>query len=481
MTIPVLLLIIYLATLGLIPVVITKKKRPVTSLAWILAIVLLPGLGAFLFLTFGTEKIENKGRKKFYSNAVLRKNLLDAEIHWRHSKITESASDYPIRLKNIIALSQKLSQFNAVRFNSVEMLTDVDTTYDRICQTLSGATNHINMEYYMFMPDSVGMRFQDLLIAKAREGVKVNFLYDALGSHKLGWDHRFLDRFWQAGIRPRAFLPLRTFTKPWNVNLRNHRKIVVVDNQIGYTGSLNIGSKFLNNQEDRGRQWRETHVELRGPAVSQLQWVFAEDWFFATGEKLPMDQYFVPVKSVGDDMVQVVASGPDETEAAIHKVFIAAISQAEKSVYLTTPYFIPDQPLNLALRLAALRGVDVRILLPNKSDHTFVLLAGRSYYDDLMKDQVKIYEYMPSFLHAKMLIVDGHFTIIGSANADIRSFQLDFEVNLQIYNESIAKKAEKVFLEDLENSRLLDPEKFAKRSAYNRFVENYWRLLSPLL
>jgi len=281
----------------------------------------------------------------------------------------------------------------------------------------------------------------------------------------------------EAGVRVEDFLPLRTFIRPWYVNLRNHRKLLIIDNRTAFTGSLNIGEDFLNT---RKRPWRETSVMLRGPALAQLQWLFCEDWYRATGEMLPFSQYSGAYAGAGDQVIQVVASGPDIREKAAQKSFFMAISTAKKSIYLTAPYFIPDEATNLALQLAALRGLDVKLLVPRKSDHPLVLLAGRSYYDDLLMCGVQIYEYSAGFLHAKMLIVDGQLAVIGSANADIRSFRYSFEVNVQVYGQDFAKKAEQAFHNDVEQgNRLTDA--YLKRSAGIRFVENLLRLSSPLL
>ncbi|NIR49327.1 cardiolipin synthase [candidate division KSB1 bacterium] len=473
--------LLYLISLLLIPVVITKKDKPVTSVAWLLTIVFLPVVGAVIFLIFGTDRITNRGRKKLTSNAILRIRLREIEEEWAPNKAQMARNEMPKELETIRKLCQQLSLFDVVGYNQVDILVDAEDTYLKIEEAIEAATEHINVEYYIFRPDKTGRRFRDLLANKAKQGVKINFLYDAIGSYKLGWDRTFLQGFWEAGIEPKEFLPLRTFFRPWNMNLRNHRKILVIDNQIGFTGSLNIGDDFLAKNQPKGVNWRETHLMIRGPAAAQLQWVFCEDWYFATDEELLSPQYFKPVDACGKEIVQVVASGPDESEEVIHKAVIMAVNQARNSVYITSPYFIPDQALSLSLEMAAMRGVDVRLLVPARSDHTLVSYAGRSYYDNLLRNYVRIYEYKRGYLHAKMMIVDGKFTVIGSANVDIRSFSYNFEVNVQIYGDSIANRAKKIFFRDLENSRELVAESYLNRPAYIRFSENFCRLFSPVL
>lgn len=473
--------ILYIISLLLIPVAITKKKKPVTAVAWILAMVFLPILGAILFLIFGTERIVNRGRKKLFSNEELRKHLRSLEAEWAPEDLNDAGEKLPHKLQDIEQLCRRFGLFGAVGKNSVHILVDAEETYKRMAQAIRSAEQSINLEYYIFEPDATGAQFRDLLVEKARQGIRVSLLYDAIGSLKLGWNKTFLDSLHDAGIAAQDFLPLRTFFKPWNINLRNHRKILVVDNKVGFTGSLNVGEQFLDGSQPQQKRWRETHLMVQGPAVTQLQWIFCEDWYFATREELVMSEYFTSHETRGEDVVQIVASGPDAREEAIHKSFMTAINQAEKSIFLTTPYFIPDQSLNLALQLAALRGVDVRILLPRNSDHQFVSLAGRSYYEDLLRNNVRVFEYERGALHAKMLVVDGHYTSIGSANTDVRSFSYNFEINVQIYGESLAKKAEKIFFADLKNSKEIALEEFVKRSAIVRFRENCCRLFSPLL
>lgn len=470
--------ILYFLTFLLLPVVITRKKRPTAALGWIMAIIFLPFLGAFLYLLFGTDRIKNKGKHKFISNVGLRKKHHDIEPNWSSNNLQGLKHDLPPEVADILRVSSKLSPFSAVEGNKLEILVDAEETYQKMEEAILGAQHHVNLDYYIFDPDKVGSRFRDLLVEKARQGVKVNFLYDAVGSMRLGWDSKFLDSFRAADIEPREFLPLRTFFKPWNINLRNHRKILIVDNRIGFTGGLNISEDFLNR---KGNRWRDTHMMIEGPAVTQLQWVFCEDWYFATGEDLFNPDYFPPVASSGDYIAQVVPGGPDQSEEAIQRIFFTAISEAKKSVYITTPYFIPDLTVYIALQTAALRGVDVRLLLPFKSDHPFVLLAARSYYEDLLKSGARIFEYIPGILHAKMLIVDDQFVVLGSANVDIRSFSYSFELNVQVYSNKFTEIAEKVFLEDLENSRELSQDEFCKRPSHTEFAENFCRLFSSLL
>lgn len=469
---------LYFLTYLLLPVVITQKRRPASALAWIMAILFLPFIGAFLYFLVGTERITDKGKQKLASNLKLRKKLADLKETWASKKLPEGSDRFSEGVRDIMRISSELSLFAPVSNNEVKILVDAEETYKEMAEAITGAQHHVCLECYIFYPDNIGARFRDLLVEKARQGVRVHFLYDAIGSYKLGWSRKFLEGFRKANIEPKDFLPIRTFFRPWNLNLRNHRKMLIVDNNIGFTGGLNLGEDFLNQD---GKRWRDTHIMIKGPAVIQLQWVFFEDWFYATGEDLLSQDYFLSGKSKENYMAQVVPSGPDETGDAIQKVFFTAITRARKSVHLTTPYFVPDQTVFTALQTAAMRGVDVKLLLPKNSDHRFVLLAGRSYYEDLLKCGVKIFEYMAGVIHAKMLVVDGEIVVIGSANVDMRSFSYSFEVNVNVYSSQVAETAEKVFLGDLERSMELSQDTFLKRPPYVRFGENFCRLFSSLL
>lgn len=470
-------LALYFLTFILLPVAITQKKRPSSAIAWIMAILFLPFIGAFLYMLVGTERITHKGKQKLASNLKLRTKLTDLKDSWASKNLPDVRSQFSEGVRDIMRISSELSLFAPVGNNEVKILVDAEETYKEMEEAIIGAEHHIGLEYYIFYPDRVGTRFRDLLAEKARQGVRVHFLYDAIGSRRLGWSWKFLEGFRKAKIEPRDFLPIRTFFKPWNINLRNHRKVLIVDNNIGFTGGINVGEDFLNQD---GKRWRDTHIMIKGPAVIQLQWVFFEDWYFATGEDL-FSNYFLPVEPEGNCMAQVVPSGPDESGDAIQKVFFTAITQAKKRVYLTTSYFVPDQTIITALQIAAMRGIEVKLLLPEKSDHRFVLLAGRSYYDDLLKSGVRIFEYIGGLIHAKMLLVDDEIVVIGSANVDIRSFSYSFEVNVNVYNREFANVAEQVFVEDLGNSRELIPDNFSKRPSYIHFAENFCRLFSSLL
>ncbi|HQV32002.1 MAG TPA: cardiolipin synthase [Calditrichia bacterium] len=473
--------LIYLASLGLIFVIILRKPQPSAALAWILSIVFLPIAGALLYLVFGSGRLMRTNRRKQRANQQVRLNLLSqgGEVKSQAEKILK---DLPAPLENIATLTSRLGSFNVLEGNQVRFLNSAEAAYDEMEKAITSAEHHIHLQSYIIQPDHIGRRFQELLIKKASQGVMVHLLYDAIGSYEMGKNKEFLAAFREAGIYPREFLPLRTFLRPWNLNLRNHRKILVVDNRIGFTGSLNIGGEFLTQTDSPDYdRWRETHLMMEGPAVTQLQWVFAEDWFFTTHIELSTEAFFQPAPPCGEDLVQVIASGPDDSRGAIHQSVLSAINEAQESVDLITPYFIPDETFLITLEMASRKGVDIRLIVPRKADHTFVSLATRSYYTRLLKSGVRVFEYQPGMLHTKLMTVDGHFSVIGSANLDIRSFGDNFEVNVQLYGARSAGEAQRIFEGDLENSREILLPSFMNRPMRKRVAENSCRLLSPLL
>ncbi len=472
-------LFLYLLTLVLIPVVLMRRHDAATAVAWLLTLVFLPVLGALLYLTFGIRPVDRSRRRRWLSNEQIRRSVRQYQARWSAARLDGMAEIHADQ-RAVMRLTTSLGLFPATVGNKVSFHIDAGETYGLMEEAIRQAAHHINLDYYIFRPDATGERFADLLIARARQGIRVNLLYDTLGSWSLHRDKEFLGRLKAAGVQVRAFLPPRLLMRPWHLNLRNHRKLMVVDGRIGFTGGLNIGQAFVSPPRRFG-VWRDAHLRIEGPAVLELQWVFAEDWHFATGEQLLGSDYFPEPQRCGEDVVQVLPSGPDEEIDSAHAAFFTAIATAAEEVFLCTPYFIPDASILMALQSAALRGVDVRLLVPRRSDHLIVTLAGRSYYEDLLRCGVKIYEFLPGVEHSKLVIVDRRLTIVGSANMDMRSFTYSFEISAQVYGEAFAERVRAVFMDDLSASRIVAPEEFSRRSLFVRLAENSCRMLSPLL
>lgn len=464
----------YLFTLSLIRwVILTKQRQPTSTVAWILAIVLLPLLGGVLFLFFGINRVE---RRKAHKAAASRRIAGSRPSVHEHTRGIEARLNEEQRF--LMTLANRSCDTVATQGNHVELLIDTNIAYRRIEQAFEAATKTINLEYYIWKADRAGLRMRDLLIERAKAGIEIRFLYDGLGSWKL--NGKFLNPMRDAGIQIKTFIPGRNLRERWSINLRSHRKIIVLDGQIGFTGGMNIGDEYLGRDKRLGF-WRDTHLLLRGPTVWQLEQVFAEDWYYASGEELSGPKWFPPPDKTGDVIAQIISCGPTDDVRSFHSLMFTAINEAREKVTLATSYFVPTDPLLMALQTASLRGVDVRVLVAGRSAHPWTVWAGRSYYDDLLRAGVTIHEYRRGILHSKTLTVDGCWSLVGTPNFDARSLLLNFEVGVAIYNERIAQELEQHYYDDLEHSRLMRYDLWQRRPLRSIFVENTARLFSPVL
>jgi cardiolipin synthase len=344
-------------------------------------------------------------------------------------------------------------------------------------EAIERAEKHIHFEFYTIRHDAIGNRFQEALIRKAMQGVKVRVIYDGIGSYSLS--NAYINKFKQAGIEIYPFLrPLIAFFDK-RINYRNHRKIIVIDGLVGFVGGINIGDEYLGGDPKLGF-WRDTHLKLHGDSVYYLQTTFMTDWLFVSGERLTDNSMFPEHHESKTSLVQVISSGPDAYWDAIQEMFFAGIVAAKKRVYMTTPYFIPDASITMALKTAVLSGVDVRIILPYKADSRIVQYASRSYLLELMQAGVQFYLYRKGFMHAKVMIVDHMMATVGTANVDMRSFFSNFELNAVMFNRDVIDRLEADFWADLKDSDELKLTEFEQRSRLEKGKEVIARLLSPL-
>ena len=440
------------------------------TLAWILAIIAFPGVGAVAYLLAASPSIRVTTSRKQQATHTLRRQAC--------AQVPEELSDDCA----VLRLSAQLTGLAPSLGNRVALLAESDLAFKQIESALAGAQHRIYAEYYLIRRDNTGHRFLDLLASRARAGVEVRLLYDAVGS--LGVDSDRLASIRQAGGRAEAFLPVNPFGRRWSVHLRNHRKLIAIDGRIGFTGGMNVGDEYSGRARRRGGlHFRDSHLALTGPSVLDLEQVFMEDWAFATDEKLAPSA--VPPSGetdrAGRCVVSVVPSGPDQERNASEMVYFAGVASARARVYLTSPYFIPGEPMLYALTGAALRGVDVRLLVPARPDVALVGAAARSYHRQLIRAGVRIFEYLPSMLHAKTLVADGVWGMVGSANLDLRSFRLNFELGAVVHDAGFAEELEQRFVADLEQSREVTPERLASRSRLRRLGDGVAWLFSPLL
>ena len=465
-----------------VPSCINSRRPAVSTIAWILALVLLPYLGIALYLALGHTRMTRRVRKRRRARSEVASGLVGIRDRVSRHRVMDATE-----VRSLNPLTQSLlMQANAMRAhpltlgNRSKILVDGDGKFPALLAAIASAKDHIHLEYYIFQRDETGERVRDALVVKAKEGVEVRILVDAVGS--LSVIAGFFGELEAAGGRVVRFMPARFTGRRLDLNFRNHRKIAVIDGKIGFTGGMNIGNDYSGfGAKSAGGGWHDIHFEVEGAAVHSLQETFSEDWFFAAKEDLANRRYFPEPRLPGDDLVQVVTSGPDTEWPALHHLFFAAIAQAKKRVWIVTPYFVPTESLLSAMTTAAHRGVDVRIVLPQKIDHMLVYLAARSYYEELLKAGVRIFEYNPRMLHAKVMAVDGLFGTIGSCNMDVRSFYLNFEINVLIYSTRLARELEGIIRSDLRESEEVHLSTFVRRPYHQRLAENSCRLLSPLL
>jgi cardiolipin synthase len=461
--------------LALIPVVVLRRKEPSSTIAWILTLIFLPVLGAVLFLLFGRDRVRWPAKRKRQADAFMRSVLRERTQETRDPSFADGRlTDLE---KQIFQVGSLLTGSGATVGNHIEVLTRGNDVYDALGAAIDAAEHHVNAEFYLIRNDATGAWFRDKLVRAAGRGVAVRLLCDAYGCLAIGSAWRRPLR--RAGAKVGIFLPMRSlFLQP--VNLRNHRKILVVDGKVAFSGGVNIGNEY-RGQMPRVGTWRDTHFRMEGPAALALQRVFFQDWFFATGEGVDPTTFFPAAPRTGHASVAIVPSGPDTRTEAIHRLFFAAIAGSRDRVFITTPYFVPDPPMVVALQVAAMRGVDVKLVLPSRSNHRVTFHAGRSFYSELLEAGVHIHEYQPGMIHAKTMVVDGRIVFLGSANMDMRSFRLNFEVHALIHDEPTARELEACFADDLAKSVAVELPTWRTRRRRDRVFEGAGRFVSPLL
>jgi cardiolipin synthase len=428
-------------------------------------------LGGLLFVLFGVNQVERRAARKQQASRAIARYL-------------PTLSEYQVipgegltpQQNRLMRLAVRVGETACTAGNRIELLNDTNRTLGLIEQAVLAARETLHLEYYIWRSDRTGTRLRDLLIQRARQGVTVRFLYDGIGSMWL--TKRFLKPMRDAGIRVAAFMPWKRF-RFWSLNLRNHRKIVIVDGETGFTGGMNIGDEYIGRNPSLG-YWRDTHLRLGGPTVLQLQQIFVEDWYYATGEELIQSDIFPSPDAAGHSTAQVLAGEPGDVPT-FHSLMYAAINEAQKLILLETSYFIPTEPLFTALETAALRGVRVRLLLPGRGPYPWTLFAGRSYYRELLQAGVEIYEYTRGLLHSKVLMIDGAWALVGTPNFDARSLLLNFECGVAIYDSRIADQIAATFEADLEHASQITPEQWQNRPMWREIAENTCRLFAPIM
>ena len=444
--------------------IVSENRNPVKTLGWIMIMILLPVVGIILYIFLG----QDLRRKKIIANKLRFPNL---DVHRFYGERLE-------KFEKVAALLSETDGAHVVDGNKVDVFTTGVDAFKSLYNDIESAKEHIHVEFYIIENDRLGNRFRELLERKAREGVKVRVIYDYLGAWKLPIAWRMSLK--EAGAYIHPFLAADNFFRFTLLNYRNHRKLVVVDGKVAYTGGMNLAERY------RGGNglglWRDTFVRVEGPAVHSMQYSFLVDWSFVDG-KVVTDKKYYPELSYFEDgeSVQVVTSGPDSDWRSIMQGVVSAISKAEKEILIHTPYYMPPEAVTIALEAAALSGVRVRVMIPERNDSRVVAAAGRSYIEALLRAGVEVYYYRHNFLHSKAIVVDGYLSIIGTANMDTRSYEQNFEIAAFVYGEKTARCLVEGFERDMESSRQLNVNLWHHRKWYKRYAESLARLISPLL
>ncbi len=459
-------------------VLVYQRRDPVKTIAWIAVIVLIPIAGIILFFFFGRTY---RRRKIFFRKELSDFRHIEKYVSWQSKHLYHTVFQKDESLYSKIGAVQLLfnnSKAILTMYNNVDILLDGDKTFPAMFEAMKNAKHHIHIEFYIIEEGKVGNELREILIQKVKEGVEVRILYDGVGSW--GLSKKYISSLKKAGIEIVAFMPIRFPRLAQRLNYRNHRKIVVVDGKTGFIGGLNIADRYLYGKPDIG-VWRDTHLQITGTAVSSLQLIFLTDWHFATNNLISDNKYFPNYKVKNRCMIQMVSSGPDSDWSSIMQAYFYLISTAKKYIYISTPYFIPNESILTAIKTVSMSGVDVRIILPSRSDSKLTYYGSLSYIPELLEANVSIYSYQKGFTHSKMLIVDDIVSSVGTANMDLRSFDQNFEINALVYDSTIALQLKQIFLNDLESCVKVKMEDYLAKPFINHLAQGIARVFSPLL
>ncbi|XRG79995.1 cardiolipin synthase [Rossellomorea sp. GAMAL-10_SWC] len=474
--------IIIISVIGISCNLFLENRNPQSTISWLLILSVAPTFGVILYVLFGRLKMRRKKliiHSKFKTPQILsEKNVI-------------KCNSLSIKSQKLSTIIEKFTGVSINRNSSASLLINGDEMFSKLKETLLDAKNYIYIQYYIFRADTIGSELLDILRMKVNEGVVVRLLIDGLGSKSL--KKKLLKKLRTAGVKVSIFDPI----SPWSmgtINYRNHRKIVVIDGIKGFTGGLNVGDEYLGRSKIGF--WRDTHLFIEGSAVEELQNIFLQDWHYSTSEnsseKIQInrlsyihersnDQYLQDEINKVKGAVQIFGSGPDTKEPTMRNAFHTLLTIAENSIWIATPYFVPDQEIFTILKLKAMSGLDVRIIYPGKSDSILSDSASKSYFAPLLESGVKIYTYKKNFLHSKVILIDNEIASVGTANLDVRSLHLNYELTSFLYESDAVNQVNQSFLNDFSVSTQLDRKQFIERSLFKKLTESLTRLFSPLL
>ena len=466
-----------LTILSTIIIILSENRNPVKSLAWVTVLILLPAVGLILYIFFGrsiknTHMISRRNRRR-----LKRRKTTNTNPNTNNLNLT-SISLSPESIHQI-KLTRNLNGSKFYSRNDIKIYSDGHSKFEDFKHDLSQAKEYINIQYYIIEDDNIGTEIKNILIAKASEGVKIRIIYDHVGSFST--KNSFFNEMKAAGIMVHPFFKVSFPFLGTRINWRNHRKLCIIDGEIGYIGGMNIADRYLTG--GKFDTWRDTHLRVSGSILTALQYSFTIDWNFMGQSLLEEETSSIKVNNdtLNDIGMQFLTSGPTDQWSNIALVFLNAISNAKRSIIIQTPYFLPTESLLKALQSAALSNVNVRIMIPRHSDSKILRFASYSYINECLKSGIKFYFYEAGMLHSKTIIIDNEFSTVGSTNFDFRSFEHNFECNLFIYSKEVNAQMREIFAEDLKHSTLINSKTWQKRPIIQKVTESITRLLSPIL
>jgi len=473
----ILLIMFFLLNLiSALSLIFIERKEPTTTWAWLVILIALPGVGLILYLLLG----QNLSRQKIFREKKLADKIKRYKLRGTH-ELSNFSSDSEVNenYEDLILMNYNHSGAIYTVGNEVKTYINGEDKFKDLFEDIRNAKCFIHIEYYIFRYDELGKALVNELRKKAEDGLEIRLLIDGMGSKAI--TKNIIKEIESYGIKMAVFFPGILPHINTRINYRNHRKIAVIDGKVGYVGGFNVGNEYVN----KGKQfkfWRDTHIRIRGEAVNELNKRFILDWDYAADENMGnMFMYFPTPEKVGDVGIQIVSSGPDHMEEYIKNSYMKIINSAKNYVYIQTPYLVPDSPMLEALKISALSGVDVRIIVPGEPDHFFMEWMLSANIGLLIEYGIKIYRYGNGFIHSKTIVADGQVCSIGTANLDIRSFKLNFEVNAFIYDKGVIKEIKEDFMNDLKFSEELEINKFNNRKLRIKIKESLSRLFSPIL
>ena len=463
-----------------------ENRDPTKTISWLLVLTLLPGIGLAFYLLFGEnmrkhqwERIQ-KSLESYLSNETIQHIFDDNSAKYLEKFMTVNSEGFEPLDRNIMRLALKSGTAPITMNNKIDIFTEGETKFEQMLQDMEKAKDHIHIEYFIIKDSEIGNRVRQVLEKKAKEGVTVRIIFDVIGCKGLMLRSAFLRSLKESGCEIAAYKKsTRLLLMIKHLNYRNHRKVCVIDGKIAYIGGINIGDEYVHKDKKFGF-WRDTHLRIEGAAVYMLQLSFLMDWLARTDQVILDNRYYPEITAEGESVVQIIRSGIDTPEDTIYQSYFYAIAQAKESVYIETPYFIPDAALLTAIKTAAMAGVDVRIIFPSFPDHIFVYHASESYLEQIAQAGAKVHFYQKGFIHSKVVLVDKEVASVGTANMDIRSFMFNSEINALIYDDKTVNELYQMFYEDLKSCKSITYEEMQKKTIIKKVKQSLCRLLSPL-